>query len=123
MLSPDGSRIFFYQENRKDPYDWGMMVSVIGGTPQRVRMPVSEGDVGCFCWLKWAPDGKSFLYFKYDNGVANIWSAPTPGNKPPRRITNFQSDRIFAFDVLPDNRLVISRGERVRDVVLIKNVK
>jgi eukaryotic-like serine/threonine-protein kinase len=28
---------------------------------------------------------------------------------------------IFAFDVSPDNRLVISRGSVVRDVVLIKN--
>jgi len=120
MLSPDGSRIFFVQEDRKDPYDWGMMVPVIGGIPQRLRMPFSEGEVGR---LKWVPDGKSFLYSKYDNGVANIWSAPICGNKPPRRITNFQSDRISAFDVSPDNRLVISRSERLRDVVFIKNVK
>ena len=120
MLSPDGSHVFFIQKNTKDPYDWGMMLPITGGTPQRARMPVSEAEV----WgLRWAPDGKSLLYFKSDKGVANIWSAPISGNKPPRRITNFESDLIFAFDVSPDNRVIISRGESVRDVVLIKNVK
>jgi len=120
MLSPDGSQVFFIQENTKDPYDWGMMLSITAGTPLRVRMPVSEAEVR---GLRWAPDGKSLLYSKSDNGVANIWSAPISGNKPPRRITTFESDSIFAFDVSPDNRLIISRGETVRDVVLIKNVK
>jgi hypothetical protein len=32
--------------------------------------------------------------------------------------TDFDSEQIFAFDVSPDNRLAISRGSRVNDVVL-----
>ena len=70
-------------------------------------MPVSEGEIGS---IKWSPDGKSFLYSKFENGVANIWSAPIEGKATHKKVTNFQSDRIFAFDVSPDNRLVISRG-------------
>lgn len=97
-----------------------MLVPVEGGTPESLKMPVSEGEVGK---IKWAPDGKSFLYSKVDNGVGNIWSAPIDGKTSPKKITHFQSDRIFAFDVSPDNRLVISRGIMVRDVVLIKNAR
>jgi tricorn protease-like protein len=83
-------------------------------------MPYSAGEVA---WAKWAPDGNSILCVRHDeNGVGNIWSVPIDG-KPPRRMTNFESERIFAFDVSPDNRLVVSRGNRVTDVVLIKNVK
>jgi hypothetical protein len=42
----------------------------------------------------------------------------------PRKITNFDTDQfIFAFDVSLENRLVISRGNRISDVVLIKKVK
>ena len=70
----------------------------------------------------WAPDGKSILYVDVTNGVGNIWSAPLDG-KPPRKLTAFDADQIFAFDVSPDNRLAISRGSVVRDVVLIKNVR
>ena len=120
MLSSDGTQVFFAKENAKDPYAWGMIVPSTGGTPKSIKMPISEGEVG---EIKWAPDGKSFLYSKSENGVANIWSAPIDGKTSPKKITNFQSDRIFAFDVSPDNRLAISRGVRVSDVVLIKNVR
>lgn len=64
-----------------------------------------------------------FYIPKLENGVANIWSAPIDGKTSPKKVTNFQSDRIFAFDVSPDNRFAISRGVRVSDVVLIKNVR
>ena len=119
MLSPDGTQVFFAKENAKDPYAWGMIVPSTGGTPKSIKMPISEGEVGT---IRWAPDSKSFLYSKTENGVANIWSAPIDGKTSPKKITNFQSDRIFAFDVSPDNRLAISRGVRLSDVVLIKNV-
>jgi Tol biopolymer transport system component len=97
-----------------------MIVPSTGGTPKSIKMPVSRGEVGR---IKWAPDGKSFLYSKIENGVANIWSAPIDGKTSPKKITNFQSDRIFAFDVSPDNRLAISRGIQVSDVVLIRNAR
>jgi len=51
---------------------------------------------------------------------ADIWSVSLDG-KAPRKLTTFDSDRTFAFDVSPESRLVISRGSFVRDVVLIKN--
>jgi hypothetical protein len=41
----------------------------------------------------------------------------------PRKLTHFDSDRIFAFDVSPDNQLVIAHGTFAIDMVLIKNVK
>jgi hypothetical protein len=54
--------------------------------------------------------------------VGTIWSVPIDG-KPSKKVTNFDSDQIFAFDVSPDGRLVLSRCKHVTDVVLIKNVK
>ena len=82
-------------------------------------MPVTASEVTQY---RWAPDGKSILYSHSENGVGNIWSAPLDG-KAPRKLTAFESDIIFAFDVSPDNRLAISRGSMVRDAVLIKNAK
>jgi tricorn protease-like protein len=63
---------------------------------------------------------KSILFSRSTKGVGNIWSVPLDG-KAPRKLTAFDSDRIFAFGVSSDNRLVISRGSFLRDVVFIKN--
>jgi Tol biopolymer transport system component len=117
-LSLDGTKVLFWKEpDAKDPLAWAAVVPVAGGNPQNLKMPVPDADVGGFTW---APDGKSILYALATNGVGNVWSVPLDG-KPPRELTAFDSDQIFSFDVSPDNRLVISRGSVVRDVVLIKN--
>jgi Tol biopolymer transport system component len=117
-LSLDGTKVIFWKEpDAKDPLAWAAVVPVAGGNPQNLKMPVPDADVGAFIW---APDGKSILYALATNGVGNVWSVPLDG-KPPRELTAFDSDQIFSFDVSPDNRLGISRGSAVRDVVLIKN--
>jgi eukaryotic-like serine/threonine-protein kinase len=117
-VSPDGTKVLFGEALRGgNPNDWVMVVPIAGGNLQKLKMTVSVNEVNAFTW---APDGKSILYSRYTQGVGNIWSVPLDG-KAPRKLTAFDSDRIFAFGVSPDNRLVISRGSFVRDVVLIKN--
>ena len=117
VVSPDGTKVLFGEALRGgNPNDWVMVVPIAGGNLQKLTMPVSVEEVDAVIW---APDGKSIL-FSQGTGVGNIWSVSLDG-KAPRKLTTFDSDRIFAFDVSPDNRLVISRGAYVRDVVLIKN--
>ncbi len=117
-LSPDGTTVLLRISLRgRNPNEWVMLLPIAGGNLQKLKMPVSVNEVDAFAW---APDGKSILYSRYTQGVGNIWSVPLDG-KAPRKLTAFDSDRIFAFGVSPDNRLVISRGSFVRDVVLIKN--
>ena len=120
-VSPDGKNVLFWRYSRgEDSYEWAAIVSLSGGEVKKVRMPVPAGQFGL---LRWAADGKSILYLRNESGVENIWSVPLAGGVPTR-VTSFDSDqRIFAFDVSPDNRLVISRGNWVSDVVLIKNVR
>jgi Tol biopolymer transport system component len=119
ILSPDGNKVLLTNFGAKYPYEWLAWVPLTGGSPQMLKMPVAAAEV---TEIKWAPDGKSILYSRAENGVGNIWSAPLDG-KAPRKLTAFDSDAIFAFDVSPDNRLALSRGSFVRDVVLIKNAK
>lgn len=59
----------------------------------------------------------------HENGVGNIWSARLDGGAKPTKVTSFESDRVFAFDVSPDYRLLMSRGTFESDVVLTKNVR
>lgn len=123
ILSPDGTNVLFRDLPRErsveNPYDWATVVPATGGEPKRFKMPVPAGEVETFTW---APDGKSVLYARSENGLGNIWSAPLDG-RPPKKLTAFDSELIFSFGVSPDNRLAISRGILVRDVVLIKNAR
>lgn len=49
----------------------------------------------------WSPDGKAIICVRTENGVGNIWRIPLDGN-PPKRLTAFDSDLIYALDVAPD---------------------
>jgi serine/threonine protein kinase len=125
-VSPDGASVFFInQAASKDPYDWARIVPIAGGETTKLRMAVTAGEVNPYqesYRYAWAPDGKSILYVHMENGVENIWSAPLDG-KAPKKVTSFDSQSIFAFGVSRDNRLAVSRGTNVVDVVLIKNVR
>jgi Tol biopolymer transport system component/tRNA A-37 threonylcarbamoyl transferase component Bud32 len=119
-FSPDGKDVLFSRQlHGGDSDDWAAIISDSGGHIKELKMPATAGEVAAF---KWSADGKSILYARNENGVGNIWSVAIDG-KAPRKITNFDSEQILAFDVSPDNRLVISRGHQVNDVVLLKNVK
>lgn len=118
-ISPDGKNVLFLEQHAQDPYTWATIIPIGGGEPARLRMPVAFGEVDGFTW---AADGKSVLYGRNENGVGNIWSMPL-GDKSPKKLTAFESDAIYAFGVSPDNRLAISRGNFLFDVVLIKNVR
>jgi Tol biopolymer transport system component len=116
-ISPDGTKVLFRQTpDPKTPDEWAAIVPLDGGVTKTLKLPVPAEEVEGF---RWAPDGKAILYDRNENGVGNIWSASLVGGGV-RKITSFDSDRIFAFDVSPDNRLLMSRGTAVRDVVLIK---
>ncbi len=119
-LSPDGTDLLLSTPPEPGhPDEWAMLIPVNGSAPRKLKFPVAFGEAEI---LKWAPDGKSILYSRTVRGVGNIWSAAIEG-KAPRKLTHFDSDTIFAFDVSPDNRLVIARGTFAIDMVLIKNVK
>jgi Tol biopolymer transport system component len=74
-------------------------------------------------YLRWTPDGSAVLYIDTRDGVSNIWSQPLDGG-PPKRVTDFKTDRIFSFDWSKDGKqLALSRGTQTSDIVLLTGVK
>ncbi len=73
--------------------------------------------------LRWTPDGQSIAYADSKGGVGNIWTQPVGGGTP-KQLTNFTSELIYEFDISRDGKqLVLNRGTRTTDVVLISNIK
>ncbi len=117
IVSPDGMRIACaYRVNEADKWKIAVLSSE-GGTPLKVlALPFPYNQV-----IRWTPDSKSLTYLDRSDGVYNIWQQPLDGSTPTQ-ITNFTEDVIFYYDWLDDaGQLVVSRGAKTRDIVLIRN--
>jgi Tol biopolymer transport system component len=68
-------------------------------------------------------DGHELTYIDTINGSSNLWMQPLDGG-PPKQLTHFTTDQIFAFDWSSDGKhLVYSRGDAINDVVIIDEVR
>ena len=119
VLSPDGTMIAC--AHRTDEADrWKIAVlSSEGGTPLKVfALPFPYNQV-----IRWTTDSQALTYLDRKDGVYNIWGQPLDNTKP-RQITNFTEDVIFYYAWVGDEgQLIVSRGARTKDIVLIRNVE
>ena len=117
-VSPDGKQIaFIFLDEQVTPkrsriaiipFDGGPPTKVLDLTPRRIR---------------WTSDGRALTYPDTRNGVPNIWAQPLDGS-PPKQLTNFTTDQIFAYAWSRDGKqLACARGNRNSDVVLISAIK
>ena len=116
VVSPDGKKIACtYRAKETD--GWKIVIlSSRGGRPLRsFALPYPFNQV-----VRWTPDGDALNYLERCNGVYNIWRQRLDG-AAPTQITDFTEDAIFYYDWLSEGSLVVSRGEKARDIVLIKN--
>jgi Tol biopolymer transport system component len=88
-----------------------------GGAPiERLPIPVMD-------WQKvqWMPEGRALTYIDAVKGVSNIWRYDL-GTRSARQLTDFKTERIFAYAWSPDFKwLACLRGTESRDVTVINN--
>jgi Tol biopolymer transport system component len=71
----------------------------------------------------WSADGRSLFHAETIDGVMNLFLMPLDGGEP-QQLTDFSEGEIFHFDVSADgSTLLIAQGRRVRDIVLIDNIR
>lgn len=91
------------------------LFSAQGGPPLRhVAIPIQE-------WqrVQWLPNGHELSYINNVNGVSNIWSYDL-NTGTSKQLTNFNSDRIYAYAWSPDyKQLACQRGTNISDVTMI----
>jgi Tol biopolymer transport system component/DNA-binding winged helix-turn-helix (wHTH) protein len=120
-VSPNGKLLaYLYERYRgtKSP-GWKFAVtSVDGGTALKI-FDAPGGIQG----LRWSPDGGSLQYLLTQNGTTNLWEQPLTG-EAPRKLTDFSSGQVFDFSWSTDRRhLVMARGTRSSDVVLLRGLR
>ncbi|MEP6569039.1 MAG: hypothetical protein ABJC10_04625 [Acidobacteriota bacterium] len=117
VISPD-SKLIACVFRRTEADKWRIAVlSSAGGQPLKVlALPFPYNQI-----IRWTADCAALTYLDRRDGVYNIWKQPLDA-AVPTQITNFTEDVIFSYDWLGvDRQLVVSRGAKTRDIVLIRN--
>jgi Tol biopolymer transport system component/predicted Ser/Thr protein kinase len=119
LISPDGNSIAYtFEEGSPVPEVKIAVIPAAGGSPVHVfQVRAGSGS------LRWSPDGKGFQFVLTRNGAGNIWEQSLTGGDP-HQITHFTSGLIFDFSWSRDGKqLLLSRGDRTSDVVMISNFR
>lgn len=121
LVSPDGN--FLVCETRgsdSDPAPKLTLVSSNGGAVTReIGLPLTAKSRT----IRWSSDGKALIYAESRNRVDNLWMQPIDGGSPVQ-LTNFESDRIFRFDVSSDGQtFAMARGNENSDVVMVNGFR
>jgi len=124
VVSPDGKYIAYTYPESADPSAPPNRIAVMpfeGGEPIKTFQVNVGGTV--LSVIQWANDGKSLLYTVTGNNVTNIWSQPVDGG-PAKQMTEFKEMLMTGFAWTRDGKqLACTRGNLVRDAVLIRDLK
>jgi Tol biopolymer transport system component/DNA-binding winged helix-turn-helix (wHTH) protein len=117
VVSPDGTKIAcVYRADEADKWQIAIL-SADGGRPLKCfPLPYSYNQV-----IRWTPNSQALFYLDRAEGVYNLWRQPLD-DSAQEQVTHFTEDAVFYYDWLDDGcGLIVSRGERTRDIVLVRN--
>jgi len=115
MMSPDGAFLAGHFSEDSARSERTVLIPIAGGAVRKLATVPSTAT--------WAPDGKSLIYIDTSVGVSNLMRYSI-SNGSLAALTRFTTDRIFDYDVSPDQKqLAAVRGKVSSDAVLISSGK
>lgn len=119
-FSPDGRSIACITPVRSPASPASVEIISSEGGP-----PIKSFDVLPFDFayrpVRWTPSGDALIFRRTDKNVGNLWKQRLSGGDP-QPLTDFKSDIIFGFAFSRDGKsIVVSRGKRTVNVVMIRN--
>jgi len=119
-ISPDGKKLaHFAKSGQKTKI-------VIASSDGESMLREFDTPTGYFASgrIVWTDNGRALLYAAEDsNLVGNLWQQSLDG-QTPRKLTNYNSDEIFGFDLSLDGlTLAVIRGTWNHNIVLVKGLE
>lgn len=119
-VSRDGKSVAYFINEKGKPLRLGI-ISIDGGSPLNTfELPATTNMCAGIAWNK---IGSEILFVNALGTTSNICTQPLDGAKPTP-LTAFKEFQIAQFALNPEgNRLAVARGSRIRNIVLIKNLR
>jgi len=121
ILSPDGE--LFVCETRESEADPQPKLAIVSADGGAIKTSLNSPSIAKSRTIRWSADGKGLIYVQTKDRVDNLWLQPIDGGAQTQ-LTNFESDRIFRFDISADGKsFAMARGNENSDVVLITDFR
>ncbi|MBZ5524363.1 MAG: winged helix-turn-helix domain-containing protein [Acidobacteriia bacterium] len=121
-VSGDGELLTYAFWQQQQPNVNFVVLSARNGE-QIAVVPAPAANAGGITDLRWSPDRKALHYVSINDGESNVWQQPLSG-KPPAQLTNFDAGLISSIKWSRDGkRLIIVRGPKTFDIVLLKGLR
>jgi Tol biopolymer transport system component/DNA-binding winged helix-turn-helix (wHTH) protein len=118
VVSHDGTRVACaYRRDEADMWKIAVL-SIADGQPVAIlELPYPYNQK-----IRWTADDQALTFLEKRDGVHNVWRQPLDGGAATQ-LTEFTEDLIYFYDWLPgdDGRLIVSRGIKTRDIVMIRD--
>jgi Tol biopolymer transport system component len=115
-ITADG-RLLLVRLTESEGAPFAVMNAETGAIERRFELPRGVE------MAQWSPDGQSVAFIDTRDGASNLWAKPIDGSAPPRQVTSFTSGSIFHFSYSQDGRILLARGQRSGDAVLVRNFR
>jgi Tol biopolymer transport system component len=119
-ISSDGKSIAYWHRGQTPNAPWQIAIMSLENSSELKLLDVPQSAANGLSALQISPDGNSVLFIDFRNGVSNLMSQPLDGG-PTQHLTSFPKEQFYSFDLSPDGRLIVSRGIRTTDAVLISD--
>jgi Tol biopolymer transport system component len=119
-VSPDGKSIAYWHRAQEPNAPWQIAVMAVDNPAAVKLLDVPQSAANGLSALQISPEGDSVLFIDFRNGVSNLMSQPMNGG-PTQHLTTFPKEQFYSFDLSSDGRMVVSRGIRTTDAVLISD--
>jgi hypothetical protein len=101
------------------PVAWKLAVIPASGGPAVKIFDLPGGTAK----VRWSPAGTALQYLVTQKGATSIWEQPLTGAKP-KLLAQFTSHQTFDFKWSANHqRLFLTQGDLVSDVVLLNNIR
>jgi TolB protein len=116
--SPDGKLVAYWHHEASPNTPWQIALFSLDTLSVVKFLDVPQSPANGQSALQITPDGSAVLFIDQGNNMSSLVSQPLDG-APSKQLTSFTKEQFYSFNQSPDGRVVLSRGLRTTDALLI----
>jgi len=117
-VSPDGKTIAYWYRDQVPSSPWQIALLSLDNLSLVKYLDVPQSPANGQSALQISPDGSSVVFIDQGTNGSNLVAQPIDGS-PAKQLTSFSKEQFYSFNQSTDARVVLSRGLRTTDAILL----